>query len=93
MEKPHLDGAHGFEDPREDRAVASFVSMAIGDALGAPMEFRTVCYEDNPQRWVLRGMGSESGSFGLQPGQWTDDASMEACVADFLLVCGGFDPC
>eukprot|EP00443_Scrippsiella_acuminata_P038749 CAMPEP_0115244612 /NCGR_PEP_ID=MMETSP0270-20121206/40074_1 /TAXON_ID=71861 /ORGANISM="Scrippsiella trochoidea, Strain CCMP3099" /LENGTH=346 /DNA_ID=CAMNT_0002659747 /DNA_START=60 /DNA_END=1098 /DNA_ORIENTATION=- len=29
--------------------------------------------------------------FALKPGQWTDDTSMGLCLADSLLVCGGYD--
>lgn len=78
-----------FSSPQEDRAVASFVSMAIGDALGAPMEFSPVNYNDDAPK--ITGM-AQSYHFGLQVGQWTDDASMGACIADSLLWCGGFDP-
>jgi ADP-ribosyl-[dinitrogen reductase] hydrolase len=31
------------------------------------------------------------GPFGLRPGQWTDDTSMALCLAESLLVHGGFD--
>jgi len=34
---------------------------------------------------------SSYNTFGLQPGQWTDDASMGLCIADSLLCCNGFD--
>ena len=78
-------------EQRLSHAMASFVSMAIGDALGAPMEFRAVNYNDD-QPVVTELHYDTSGSFGLQPGQWTDDASMGACIADSLLRRGGFDP-
>ncbi|WP_298983695.1 ADP-ribosylglycohydrolase family protein [Caldilinea sp.] len=31
------------------------------------------------------------GPFGLQPGQWTDDASMALCLGYSLVECNGFD--
>jgi len=34
----------------------------------------------------------EYNSFGLQPGQWTDDSSMGLCLADSLLCNRGFNP-
>jgi ADP-ribosyl-[dinitrogen reductase] hydrolase len=80
-----------LEDPRLDRAIGSFVSMAIGDALGAPLEFRAVRYKDDEP--ILTGFDPEARSgFGMYMGQWTDDASMGACLADSLLWCEGFDP-
>lgn len=73
------------------RAMASYVSMAIGDALGSPMEFRAVNYNDDKP--VMTGFDHKNGgNFSLAPGMWTDDASMGACIADSLLWCGGFDP-
>lgn len=60
--------------------------MAIGDALGAPLEglppgsFATV--ED-----MIGG-----GFHELEPGYWTDDTSMALCLAESLVEKRGFDP-
>ena len=86
-------------DPSLDRAIGSFVSMAVGDALGAPLEFQAVRYPEDGVASsvpVLSQLGPDEGkrlgAFGMFAGQWTDDASMGACIADSLLWNGGFDP-
>jgi ADP-ribosyl-[dinitrogen reductase] hydrolase len=68
-----------------ERAVGCFVGLAVGDALGAPLEFRP--------RGSFRLVTDmqEGGSFHLKRGEWTDDTSMALCLAESLLVCGGFD--
>eukprot|EP01060_Flectonema_neradi_P035405 TRINITY_DN650_c2_g6_i1.p1 TRINITY_DN650_c2_g6~~TRINITY_DN650_c2_g6_i1.p1 ORF type:complete len:495 (+),score=84.75 TRINITY_DN650_c2_g6_i1:73-1557(+) len=79
-----------------NRSFGSFIGMVIGDAAGAPLEFSSVRYGvdeskglDDTDIWFKR----EYNSFRLQPGQWTDDASMGLCIADSLLVNkDGFDP-
>jgi ADP-ribosyl-[dinitrogen reductase] hydrolase len=54
----------------EDRAVGDFVGLAVGDALGTPVEFKA--RGTFPLVTDMRG----GGVFGLNPGEWTDDASM-----------------
>ena len=50
---------------KESRAIASLLGLAIGDALGAPVEFRPYEYlKDNPLREYIAG-----GTWGLQKGQ------------------------
>jgi ADP-ribosylglycohydrolase len=57
------------------------------------MEFSSVTYDNDFPNYRIKSLAyDERGSFGLLPGQWTDDASMGACVADSLLCRGGFDP-
>jgi len=73
---------------REDRSFGAMFGMAVGDAMGARLEFKPLDYEAHD----VTGMGTErDGKFLLQPGQWTDDTSMGLCVADSLLVKGKFD--
>ena len=84
---------HENELNKESFAIACLLGMAVGDALGAPLEFSPVKYDNI----VLREMGDlqrENGRnrFGLLTGQWTDDASMGLCLADSLLECRGFNP-
>ncbi|MAA78947.1 MAG: ADP-ribosyl-[dinitrogen reductase] hydrolase [Deltaproteobacteria bacterium] len=63
----------------QDRQKGSFVGLATGDALGAPVEFS---FRDRfPE---LREMIS-GGKFQLPAGSWTDDTSMSLCLADSLL--------
>ena len=68
-----------------DRHHGALVGLAIGDALGAPLEFS--------QRDVLpplTGMQS-GGKFELETGQWTDDTSMALCLAVSLIETRSFD--
>ena len=77
--------AGAFPSAAEDRAVGAMLGMAVGDALGAPVEFQPVQYA---RLDVVTGMGapgSVQGGFGLRPGQYTDDTSMGLCLADSLL--------
>lgn len=68
-----------------DRAKGSLLGLAVGDALGAAVEFmRPGSFEP------LTGMRG-GGMLGLQPGEWTDDTSMALCLAESLLTCGRFD--
>ncbi|UJR07642.1 hypothetical protein I4U23_011930 [Adineta vaga] len=74
--------------PREEaKVVGSLVGLAIGDALGASVEFRPRQYlVDHPVRDMQGG-----GTWGLQAGQWTDDTSMALCLASSLLTQRGFN--
>ena len=69
-----------------DQARGMLVGLAVGDALGAPLEFST-----RGTRPPVTGMQG-GGPFGLAPGQWTDDTSMALCLAHSLTACGGWDP-
>lgn len=78
-----------------DRSMGCVLGNVVGDALGAPLEFSDVRYGVSE----LQGMSHIEiwdkpgyNSFGLQPGQWTDDASMALCITDTLLCCGSMDP-
>lgn len=68
-----------------DRCRGGLVGLAVGDALGVPLEFRS----PGSFRPITGMIGG--GPFGLQPGQWTDDTSMALCLAESLIECGGFD--
>lgn len=66
-------------DPHEDRALGAFIGNAIGDSLGAPLEFSAVRYGSDE----LKGLDHAEiwqkdnyNRFDLKPGQWTDDFSM-----------------
>ena len=73
------------EDPRS-LFKASLLGLAIGDALGAPVEFM-------PPGTFEPVTGFRSGGrFNLDPGQWTDDTSMALCLAESLIECKDFDP-
>lgn len=68
-----------------DKSRGLFLGLAIGDALGMPVEFmQPGTFEP------ITGMRS-GGPFELPRGCWTDDTSMALCLADSLLECGGYD--
>ncbi|GBF75800.1 hypothetical protein PA598K_04232 [Paenibacillus sp. 598K] len=61
------------------------LGLAIGDALGVPVEFRPRAeLRERPVR-EMRGYGTHH----QPPGTWSDDAALTFCLADSL--CGGFD--
>ena len=66
----------------EKAAIGCIVGMAIGDAMGARVEFHPLSYDYNEIKDMGKGIG---GHFKLKPGQWTDDTSMGLCLADSLI--------
>ena len=82
---------------RELHAVGAQVALVVGDALGAPLEFRALSYDAaatprvagfDAAVWRTPGCNK----FGLLPGQWTDDASMSLALAESLLAHGALHP-
>ena len=69
-----------------DRYRGSLLGLAVGDALGAAVEFQ----EPGTFAPVLDMRGG--GPFGLEAGYWTDDTSMALCLAESFIECGEFDP-
>ena len=69
----------------DDRAYGAMLGLAVGDALGVPLEFS----ERDTHPHVSEMIGG--GPFGLQPGEWTDDTSMALCLADSLTALNSFD--
>jgi ADP-ribosylglycohydrolase len=69
-----------------DRFRGCLLGLAVGDALGAAVEF------------LARGTFAPvddlvgGGPFRLAPGEWTDDTSMALCLAASLVEVGAFDP-
>ncbi len=71
---------------QKTRSVGAFVGLAIGDALGAPIQFkRRDTYEH------VTGY-TAGGTYQLDPGYWTDDTSMALCLAETLIEKGEYDP-
>ncbi len=66
------------------------VGLAIGDALGAPVEFIP-----GPSDIYIADMGDKiehfHDNYRAPKGVWTDDTEMALCIADSLLECGGYD--
>lgn len=70
------------------RATAAFIGMAIGDALGAPVEFMT-SGEIRDKHGVLREIVG-GGWLRLKPGQVTDDTEMALCIARAIVAAQGW---
>ncbi|CAF3407036.1 unnamed protein product [Rotaria socialis] len=71
-----------------DRIKGSLVGLAVGDAVGASVEFRPRDYlVANPVHDMMSG-----GTWGLKAGKWTDDTSMALCLASSLITHKGFNP-
>ena len=69
-----------------DRFYGSLIGLAIGDAMGAPLEFKS------PGSFEPVNDMMGDGPHHLQPGEWTDDTSMALCLAESLIETGTFDP-
>ena len=72
-----------------DRALGAYLGLAIGDALGATVEFMT------PGE-IARQYGTHDKMLGggwlkLKPGQVTDDTTMSLALGDALVERSGFD--
>lgn len=84
-----IASAISLPDVRE-RARAAFLGLAIGDALGAPVEFLTRG-EIQAAYGVLHELAG-GGWLRLRPGQVTDDTEMSLCLARSIAARGGLDP-
>src|SRR5450830_555804 len=70
------------------KALGAYLGLAIGDALGAPVEFLT------KREIAQRGGHSEmtgGGWLKLKPGQITDDTEMSLCLGRAWISAGGWD--
>ncbi len=70
---------------RANRSRGCLLGLAIGDALGAPVEFSP------PGSFEPVTTYRAGGVFNLEAGQWTDDSSMALCLAESLLERGELD--
>ena len=68
-----------------DRYRGCLLGLAVGDALGTTLEFRS------PGSFTPITDMVGGGPFHLAPGQWTDDTSMALCLAESLIECHGMD--
>ncbi len=75
-----------ISDTWRDRLLGSLLGLAVGDALGAAVEFQA--RDSFPPVTNMVG----GGVFDLAPGQWTDDTSMALCIAASLTETGAYDP-
>ncbi|MBB4287656.1 ADP-ribosyl-[dinitrogen reductase] hydrolase [Roseospira goensis] len=80
-----------FGDPEalEDRALGAFLGLAVGDALGATVEFMT--RREIQHRYGIHSRIIGGGWLKLKPGQVTDDTGMALALGRALIADGGFD--
>ncbi|MFC5301611.1 ADP-ribosyl-[dinitrogen reductase] hydrolase [Azospira restricta] len=72
-----------------ERAQAAYLGLAIGDALGASVEFMTpkeIRHQFGVHREIVGG-----GWLHLRPGQVTDDTTMSLALGEAILAAGGVD--
>lgn len=62
------------------------MGLAVGDAVGTTLEFRS------PGSFEAIDDMVGGGPFHLAAGEWTDDTSMALCLAESLIGKRGFDP-
>lgn len=73
------------QDSYGNRAIGCMVGMAVGDSVGAPLEFLPAV--DQPgmkgSAFSLADLSYSNAfnKFNLESGQWTDDTSMGLCMA------------
>ena len=81
--------AQGADDTLRRRAIAAYLGLAIGDALGATVEFMTpneIRHKFGEHREMVGG-----GWLKLKPGQVTDDTSMSLALGEAILANGRVD--
>lgn len=71
---------------QKDKFFGSIIGLAVGDALGAPVEF-----EPRDSYLPITRMRA-GGPFNLQRGQWTDDTSLALCIGMSLIEKREFEP-
>lgn len=76
------DGAEcEFYEKADDRPLALIMGVAVGDALGVPVEFK--------KRGTFHVTGMQGyGTHHQPPGTWSDDTSLTLALADNLLAGG-----
>ena len=72
------------------RGIAAYLGLAIGDALGATVEFMTpaeIRHEYGTHQHIIGG-----GWLKLKAGEITDDTEMSLALGDAILAAGKVDP-
>lgn len=90
-----LSGNPKLSREQVQRAIAVILGAAVGDALGAPFEFKPGGrYRERFPQPVLGGIGEMigGGSFGWAPGEFTDDTQMGMALAESILTANAYDP-
>jgi ADP-ribosyl-[dinitrogen reductase] hydrolase len=79
LAKQYLDSIGQNSSEIASKYRGCLIGLALGDALGATLEFS----ERDALPRVTNLVGG--GPFNLKPGEWTDDTSMALCLAHSLL--------
>jgi ADP-ribosyl-[dinitrogen reductase] hydrolase len=77
------------DDKTLDRALGAYIGLAVGDALGATVEFMThgeIVTKYGEHNKIIGG-----GWLKLKPGQVTDDTAMSLALGRALINAQGFD--
>jgi len=69
-----------------DQYRGALIGLAVGDALGTTLEFRS------PRSFKPIDDMKGGGQLHMKPGQWTDDTSLALCLAESLVERKCFDP-
>jgi ADP-ribosyl-[dinitrogen reductase] hydrolase len=72
-----------------DRALGAYLGVAIGDALGATVEFMTA--QEITARFKVHNQIVGGGWLGLKPGRVTDDTEMALALGSALITSGGWN--
>lgn len=70
-------------DMLNDRIAGALYGVAVGDALGGPLEFMSAEEIHRQHGWVTTMLGG--GWLGLEPGETTDDTAMTMAVAEGIM--------
>ena len=64
----------------QEQVLSAFFGLAVGDALGVPVEFESrLVLKRNPVENMR-----EFGTYKQPAGTWSDDSSLAFCLADSL---------
>ncbi len=72
-----------------DRALGAYIGLAVGDALGATVEFMTA--EEIAAQFKIHHQIIGGGWLHLKPGQVTDDTEMALALGSALIASGGWN--
>ena len=81
------DSQLGSVSWRSDRIAGCFVGLAVGDALGAPLEFQS---RRQVRKQYPEGLRDMIDSSLWKKGEYTDDTQMALLIAESLLQGKGF---
>jgi len=87
---PFEPSAQGFTNPELlDRALGSFLGLAVGDALGATVEFMSA--REITKRYKIHKEITGGGWLQLKPGRVTDDTEMALALGSAVIASGGWN--